>query len=69
MTVRPGAIVSVSNNDSTTHTLTSKTVGRFDTGDIGAGRQASFTAPSAPGTYQFVCTIHPFMTGTLIVAS
>jgi len=30
------------------------------------GKNVEATAP-APGTYDFVCTIHPAMTGTIIV--
>ena len=48
------------------HTVTAAD-GSFDSGQIPSGNAVSFVAPSAPGTYQFVCTIHPSMQGQLIV--
>lgn len=64
-TVEAGAEISVPNEDEATHTLTSD---EFDTGDIAGGEEGSFTAPSEPGEYEIRCTIHPSMTGTVIVA-
>jgi plastocyanin len=66
VSVAPGGQVTVQNQDSATHTVTSSD-GAFDTGDIAGGATATFTAPSTPGTYQFHCDIHPDMTGTLTV--
>ncbi|MBS2533562.1 cupredoxin domain-containing protein [Catenulispora sp. NF23] len=67
LSVAPGQTVTVVNNDSTTHTLTATTGKAFDTGDIAPGKTATFTAPTTPGTYSYICTIHQFMHGTLIV--
>ncbi len=67
LTVNPGQAVTVANHDSTTHTLTATTGNAFNTGDIAPGATATFTAPSEPGTYPYICTIHQFMHGTLIV--
>jgi plastocyanin len=67
LTVKAGAVVTVTNNDSTTHTLTAGGAKAFDTGDIAPGRTVTFTAPSKAGSYPFTCTIHPFMKGTLTV--
>jgi plastocyanin len=68
MTVKAGAKVTVTNKDSAAHTLTDKATHKFDTGNIaGSGGTATFTAPSAPGTYKFGCTYHPNMAGTLTV--
>ena len=37
-------------------------------GDDGnSGATATFTAPSTPGSYSYLCTIHPTMKGTLTV--
>src|SRR4051794_22531554 len=57
--VKAGATVTVKNDGGTTHTVTSDTAGQFDTGNISAGSTATFTAPSAPGTYPYHCNIHP----------
>jgi plastocyanin len=35
--------------------------------DIRGGGTATFTAPTAPGTYAYHCTYHPNMHGTLTV--
>lgn len=67
LTVAPGTKITVTNNDTTTHTMTATKGKAFDTGDIAAGSSATFTAPSKAGGYPYDCTIHPFMTGTLTV--
>jgi plastocyanin len=64
--VAPGSTVSVTNKDSVTHTLTA-TGGRFNTGDIGPGQTKTFTAPSKAGTYDYICNIHQYMMGTIVV--
>ena len=67
LTVSPGATVTVTNKDSTTHTVTSSKSGQFNTGDVSGGGTATFTAPSAPGSYSFICIFHSSMKGTLVV--
>jgi plastocyanin len=64
--VAPGSTVSVTNKDSVTHTLTA-TGGQFNTGDIGPGATKTFTAPSKAGTYDYICNIHQYMMGTIVV--
>jgi plastocyanin len=64
--VAPGATVTVVNQDAVTHTLTA-TGGQFGTGDIGAGQKKTFTAPSKPGSYHYICNIHQYMMGTITV--
>jgi plastocyanin len=66
LTVSPGAKVTVKNADSATHTLTASDKS-FDTGSIATGASKIFTAPTKPGTYSYICTIHQFMQGTLTV--
>jgi plastocyanin len=65
--VAPGTTITVANRDSVDHTVTA-TGGAFDTGSIASGSAVTFVAPAAPGTYQFVCAIHPSMVGQLVVA-
>jgi plastocyanin len=67
ISVSPGATVTVTNKDQVTHTLTA-VHGQFDTGGIRAGQSRTFRAPSTPGSYAYMCSIHQFMTGTLVVS-
>lgn len=64
ITVSTGTTVTWTNNDDVAHTVTRE--GMFDSGNIAAGGTFSFTFDEA-GTYDYVCTIHPAMTGTVIV--
>jgi plastocyanin len=67
ITVKPGATVTVVNKDSVAHTVTS-TKGAFNTMDVNGGQSKTFTAPNTPGTYAYICSIHQYMSGTLIVS-
>jgi plastocyanin len=66
LSVSPGATVKVTNKDSATHTLTASG-GQFDTGNISQNQTKTFKAPSKPGTYHYICSIHQYMMGTIIV--
>jgi plastocyanin len=66
LTVTPGATITIVNKDSVEHSVTSQPKGPFDT-DVDGGAQKTFTAPTQPGEYPFICTYHPSMKGTLIV--
>ncbi len=66
LSVSPGATVMVTNKDSATHTLTA-TAGQFNTGNITHDQTKTFKAPSKPGTYHYICSIHQFMMGSIIV--
>jgi plastocyanin len=67
LTVKPGEKVSVTNMDAKPHTVTDKG-GKFDSGNIAEnGGTGTFTAPTAPGSYQVICKYHPRMAATLIV--
>jgi plastocyanin len=68
LTVKPGAKVTVTNKDTTTHTVTATTGKAFDTGNVAPGASGTFTAPTKPGSYPYICSIHPFMKGTLTVS-
>jgi plastocyanin len=58
--------VAVTNTDSAAHTVTGDGLNQFDV-QAPAGQTVTFTAPTAPGTYPFHCSIHPNMHGSLIV--
>ena len=60
-----GTVLTVVNNDTTTHTVTADN-GSFDTGHISPGQSATITLSKA-GTITFHCSIHTYMTGTLTV--
>jgi plastocyanin len=64
--VVPGRKITVVNQDRAPHTVTARD-NSFDTGTIAGGQRAEITAPSSPGTYPYICAIHPSMTGTLLV--
>lgn len=65
MTVPVNTTVTWTNKDAMAHTVTS-TNNLFDSGTINAGStyKHQFTAT---GTYTYFCTLHPQMTGTVIV--
>lgn len=67
ITVKPGAKITVTNQDSVGHTLTSDDGKSFDTKLVAQGQSATITAPITPGSYPWHCTPHPYMKGTLVV--
>jgi plastocyanin len=69
LTVRPGATIKVTNQDTTAHDVASDEEGRFRTPLLNKDESATFTAPTQTGTYKFSCTVHAQMQGigTLIV--
>jgi plastocyanin len=67
LTVSPGAKITVTNQDSAAHTVTATGDKAFDTGDVGPGKTMTFTAPGKAGSYSYICDIHQYMTGTLVV--
>ncbi len=64
--VAPGAKVTVTNKDAEAHTVTADGPGGFDV-KVDPGTSATFTAPTAPGSYAFHCSYHANMKGTLEV--
>lgn len=75
ITVSKGDVITVTNNDDAPHTATSGTgpedqnSGKlFDTSLIMAGESAKIdTATLDAGDYDFHCTVHPFMKGSITV--
>jgi cytochrome c oxidase subunit 2 len=75
LTVKKGDAIDVANEDSVPHTVTSGTgledpnAGQmFDTSIITPAASAQLaTADIEAGEYDYHCTVHPFMTGKLIV--
>jgi plastocyanin len=68
LTVAPGTVITVTNNDTAPHDVDSDDGTSFLTETVTKGGTFTFTAPSTPGTYGYFCSVHPNMRGTLIVA-
>lgn len=64
-TVHVGDTITWTNDGPSSHTATAKD-GSFSTGTLSKGQSASHTF-TKPGTYAYICTIHPFMHGTITV--
>jgi plastocyanin len=67
-TAKVGTTVTWVNHDGTTHSVASKGSNLFDSGPFPVGGTFSFKFTQA-GTYEYYCTIHPWMTGTIVVTS
>lgn len=65
VTIEEGGKVTWRNEDSVAHTATAED-GSFDTGTIDPGKLKSETFKQ-PGTYEYICSIHPTMHGTIEV--
>lgn len=65
LTIQVGDTVTWTNLDTVQHTATS-TSGAFDSGLLDQNGSYSFTF-TQPGTYDYLCTPHPYMTGQIVV--
>jgi plastocyanin len=65
VTTTVGTKLTWTNAGPSNHTVTAND-GSFDSGPIQLNGSFSFT-PTKPGTYAYRCTIHPTMSGTLVV--
>jgi plastocyanin len=65
--VKPGASVMVTNQDTEAHTLTADNAGGFSV-KVDPGKSIAFTAPNKPGSYPYHCDFHSNMQGTLNVS-
>jgi plastocyanin len=66
ITVPPGAQITIKNDDSAEHSVTSDAAGKFDV-EVDGKEQGTLTAPSEPGEYAYHCKYHPSMHATLTV--
>jgi plastocyanin len=65
LTIAVGKTVQFINLDEEPHTATA-TEGAFDSKALDTHQTWNYTA-TKPGTYPYICSIHPFMKGTLTV--
>ena len=65
ITVHVGDTVSWSNAGPSEHTATASN-GSFDTGILKKGQSGSHTFNTA-GSFSYICSVHPFMKGTVVV--
>jgi plastocyanin len=64
--VHVGQEITWTNQDSAPHTVTATSGAKFDSGTLAQGASYSWKATKA-GTIEYVCAIHPSMTGTIVV--
>jgi plastocyanin len=67
MTIAVGDTVQFVNSDEEPHTVTAKD-GTFNSKALDTNQTWNYTA-TKPGTFPYICSIHPFMKGTLTVTS
>ena len=65
-TVRVGQTVTWTNDDNVDHNVTSTSGAKFMSRAFGHAHDFAFT-PRKAGTVKYVCTLHPGMTGKLVV--
>lgn len=68
VTIEVGQTVQWTNADSTNHTVTSVGAGGLNSGPLANGQSYQKTFTEA-GTYEYQCSIHPSMTGKVIVTA
>ena len=65
ITVKAGTTVTWTNEDDDSHTVASSSK-LFKSKALDTGDKFSFTF-TTPGTYAYICSVHPYMTGTVVV--
>lgn len=68
LSVTIGTMVTWTNKEAITHSVTSNIAGLFDSGDLTNGKTFSHTFTTA-GTFPYHCMYHDGMTGTVIVTA
>lgn len=66
MTVKVGTTITWTNQDQDPHTVTSMNGGPLRSPTLNNGQSFRYTF-NAPGHFDYLCTIHPFMTATVVV--
>ncbi len=69
VTIEPGEKLTFLNPDVAPHDVTSTEPGLFASETVGVGREVPVTGADslAAGTYDYICSVHPYMVGTLTV--
>ena len=67
VTISAGGTVTWKNVDSAGHFATSSDGKTFDTGMVNAGASSAPTTIKTAGTYDYMCMVHPWMKGTVVV--
>ncbi len=67
VSIRPGTTVTWTQDDEDQHTVTADD-GSFTSSPLVTGQTYTHTF-TAPGTYHYHCSIHPFMHGTVVVTN
>ena len=65
VTVKAGTTVTWTNHDQDSHTATAMS-GPFHSPTLNTGQSYQYTF-TTPGRFDYLCTIHPFMTATVVV--
>jgi plastocyanin len=67
VTVKAGTVITWTNQDDIPHTVVSTTQ-KFRSSALDTDGKFTFTF-STPGTYNYFCSLHPQMTGTVVVVA
>jgi plastocyanin len=65
VTIKAGTTVAWTNQDQDPHTVSAMS-GAFHSPTLNTGQSYHYTF-TAPGRFEYLCTIHPFMTATVVV--
>ncbi|MEO7195387.1 MAG: cupredoxin family copper-binding protein [Pseudonocardiaceae bacterium] len=65
VTMKAGTTVTWTNHDQDAHTVSAMS-GAFHSATLNTGQSYSYTF-TTPGRFDYLCTIHPFMLGTVVV--